>query len=138
MHPKSTRQLRIATLNAHVASLSSPLPTTLTQPWPSNLLIGDCGPRSSSRQSPPPTFNRNQTIKANSKNSGLTVGIGGPAFTAWVSPSEEEIRAKYNPELRQRSIEGKAAREAEFDEFVTRLKEYSKSDKPSTYYVFRI
>ncbi len=64
--------------------------------------------------------------------SGLIVGIGGPLFTAWISPSEEEIRAKYNPELRQRSIEGKAAREQEFDEFVTKLKEYSKSDKPST------
>jgi hypothetical protein len=61
---------------------------------------------------------------------GLVVGVGGPLFTAWISPSEEEIRAKYNPELRQRSIEGKAAREAEFDQFVTKLKEYSKSDKP--------
>ncbi|KAI6780061.1 CBP4 [Emericellopsis cladophorae] len=58
------------------------------------------------------------------------VAVGGPAFTAWLSPSEEEIRAKYNPDLRRRSIEGKAQREQEFDEFVTRLKEYSKSDKP--------
>lgn len=61
---------------------------------------------------------------------GIVVGVGGPLFTAWISPSEEEIRAKYNPELRQRSIEGKAAREAEFNEFVLKLKEYSKSDKP--------
>jgi len=62
----------------------------------------------------------------------VVVAVGGPAFTAWLSPSEEEIRAKYNPDLRRRSIEGKAQREQEFDEFVTRLKEYSKSDKPST------
>lgn len=62
----------------------------------------------------------------------MVFGVGGPLFTAWVSPSEEEIRAKYNPDLRRRSIEGKAAREQEFDEFVTKLKEYSKSDKPST------
>jgi CBP4 len=61
----------------------------------------------------------------------LIIAVGGPAFTAWLSPSEEEIRAKYNPDLRQRSIEGKAQREQEFDEFVTRLKDYSKSDKPS-------
>jgi len=60
----------------------------------------------------------------------VVVAVGGPAFTAWLSPSEEEIRAKYNPDLRRRSIEGKAQREQEFDEFVTRLKEYSKSDKP--------
>lgn len=66
-------------------------------------------------------------------NSGIVVGVGGPLFTAWVSPSEEEIRAKYNPELRKRSIEGKAAREQEFEEFVTRLKAYSKSDKPSAF-----
>lgn len=66
-------------------------------------------------------------------NRGLVVGIGGPLFTAWISPSEEEIRAKYNPELRQRSIDGKAAREAEFNEFVLKLKEYSKSDKPSAF-----
>ncbi|KAF4124606.1 CBP4 [Geosmithia morbida] len=61
---------------------------------------------------------------------GLVAGIGGPMFTSWVTPTEDEIRAKYNPDLRRRSLEGRAAREQEFDEFVTKLKEYSKSDKP--------
>lgn len=59
------------------------------------------------------------------------MGIGGPAFTYWVTPTEEELRSRYNPDLLKKSIEGRADREREFDEFVTKLKEYSKSDKPS-------
>jgi hypothetical protein len=40
---------------------------------------------------------------------------------------------RYNPELRKRSIEGKVARQQEFDNFVGKLKEQSRSDKPSKY-----
>jgi hypothetical protein len=61
---------------------------------------------------------------------GLFIGVGGPMLTAWLSPSEEELRAKYNPDLRKRSLENRAAAEQDFDEFVTKLKEWSKSDKP--------
>jgi hypothetical protein len=46
-------------------------------------------------------------------------------------PTEEELRSRYNPELLKRSLEGREERQQEFDQFVTRLKEYSKSDKPS-------
>lgn len=53
-------------------------------------------------------------------------------LTAYVTPTEEEIRKRYNPDLRRRSEENRAQREQEFDDFVTKLKEYSKSDKPST------
>lgn len=52
-------------------------------------------------------------------------------FTAWISPTEEELRAKYNPELRKRSLEQGEQRQQEFDDFVGKLKEWSKSDKPS-------
>lgn len=55
-------------------------------------------------------------------------------FTAWVSPTEEELRAKYNPDLRKRSLEQGEQRQQEFDDFVTKLKEWSKSDKPSTHH----
>lgn len=48
-----------------------------------------------------------------------------------MTPTEEELRSRYNPDLLKKSIEGRAEREREFDEFVTKLKEYSKSDKPS-------
>lgn len=57
--------------------------------------------------------------------------MGGPAFTYYLTPSEDELRSRYNPELLRKSTEQREEREQEFDEFVTRLKEYSKSDKPS-------
>ena len=62
---------------------------------------------------------------------GAIVSVGGPALTYWLTPTEEELRSRYNPDLLKQSIEKREEREQEFDEFVTRLKEYSKSDKPS-------
>ncbi|KZL76488.1 cbp4 domain-containing protein (assembly factor cbp4) [Colletotrichum tofieldiae] len=56
--------------------------------------------------------------------------IGGPAFTMWVSPTEEELFKRYNPELQARSLANREKTQAEFDQFVTKLKEYSKSDRP--------
>ncbi|KOS18312.1 Assembly factor cbp-4 [Escovopsis weberi] len=61
---------------------------------------------------------------------GAAVSVGGPALTWWLIPSEEELRKRYNPDLRKRSLETREERQREFDEFVTRLKAYSKSDKP--------
>lgn len=49
----------------------------------------------------------------------------------WVQPTDEELFERYNPELQKRSLEGRYERQKEFDDFVTKLKEYSKSDKPS-------
>lgn len=51
----------------------------------------------------------------------------------WLTPTEEELRSRYNPELRKKSLENREERQQDFDDFVTRLKEYSKSDKPSTF-----
>ncbi|CAM1502014.1 Fc.00g039980.m01.CDS01 [Cosmosporella sp. VM-42] len=61
---------------------------------------------------------------------GALVSVGGPAFTMWLTPTEEELRAKYNPELRKKSLENREEKQQEFDDFVTKLKQYSKSDKP--------
>ncbi|XWX02097.1 hypothetical protein V2A60_010129 [Cordyceps javanica] len=69
-------------------------------------------------------------IAARTTNRGIGVSVGGPALTYWVVPTEEELRSRYNPDLLRKSIEGRADREAEFNEFVTKLKQYSKSDKP--------
>ncbi|KAJ8124269.1 hypothetical protein O1611_g9372 [Lasiodiplodia mahajangana] len=63
-------------------------------------------------------------------NSGGGVCVGGPAFVMWIQPTDEELFKRYNPELQKRSLEGRYERQKEFDDFVTRLKEYSKSDKP--------
>ena len=38
---------------------------------------------------------------------------------------------RYNPELQKRSLENRKGRQQDFDSFVNKLKEYSKSDKPS-------
>lgn len=56
--------------------------------------------------------------------------IGGPALVYYVSPSEEELFLKYNPDLQKRSLENRIGRQQDFDNFVSKLKEYSKSDKP--------
>ncbi|POR32577.1 Cbp4 [Tolypocladium paradoxum] len=61
---------------------------------------------------------------------GAVVSVGGPALTYWLTPTEEQLRSRYNPDLLKQSVEKREEREQEFDEFVTRLKEYSKSDKP--------
>ncbi|XDG07387.1 hypothetical protein ABKA04_007002 [Annulohypoxylon sp. FPYF3050] len=62
---------------------------------------------------------------------GGAVCVGGPAFVVWVQPSEEELFKKYNPDLQKKSLERRYERQKEFDDFVTQLKEYSKSDRPS-------
>ncbi|KAI0883814.1 CBP4-domain-containing protein [Annulohypoxylon maeteangense] len=61
---------------------------------------------------------------------GGVVCVGGPAFVLWVQPTEEELFKKYNPDLQKKSLERRYERQKEFDDFVTQLKEYSKSDKP--------
>lgn len=52
----------------------------------------------------------------------------------YVQPSEEELFLRYNPELQKRSLENRVGKQEDFDAFVGKLKEYSKSDKPSTFY----
>ncbi|KAI9783209.1 MAG: assembly factor cbp4 [Geoglossum umbratile] len=61
---------------------------------------------------------------------GALLCIGGPALVYYVSPSEEELFKRYNPDLQKRSLQNREKRQEEFDNFVTQLKEYSKSDKP--------
>ena len=40
------------------------------------------------------------------------------------------MEQKYNPELQKRSLENREQKQQDFDNFVNKLKEYSKSDKP--------
>ncbi|RMY81748.1 hypothetical protein D0861_08185 [Hortaea werneckii] len=57
--------------------------------------------------------------------------IGGPALIYYVTPTEEELFMRYNPELQRRSLERRKEKQEDFDQFVGRLKQYSKSDKPA-------
>lgn len=59
--------------------------------------------------------------------------MGGPYLVIYVTPTEEELFKRYNPDLQRRSLENRQARQQDFDTFTSRLKEYSKSDKPSPY-----
>jgi len=56
--------------------------------------------------------------------------IGGPALIYYVSPSEEQLFLKYNPALQKRSLENRVQKQEDFDNFVGKLKEFSRSDKP--------
>ncbi|ESZ94795.1 hypothetical protein SBOR_4814 [Sclerotinia borealis F-4128] len=55
---------------------------------------------------------------------GVTCCVGGPALIYYVSPTEEELFLKYNPELQKRSLENRVGKQEDFDNFVSRLKEY--------------
>ncbi|KAF2277619.1 CBP4-domain-containing protein [Westerdykella ornata] len=61
---------------------------------------------------------------------GAVLCIGGPMLVNYVTPTEEEIFKKYNPELQKRALETREQRQQEFDDFVMKLKEASKSNKP--------
>ncbi|KAF2479630.1 hypothetical protein BDY17DRAFT_327578 [Neohortaea acidophila] len=65
--------------------------------------------------------------------SGAAMCIGGPALIYYVMPTEEQLFLRYNPELQRRSLERRQEKQEEFDHFVNKLKEYSKSDKPIWY-----
>lgn len=60
--------------------------------------------------------------------------VGGPALVEYIRPSDEELRKRYNPDLQKRSAEQGDRRAQEFDDYVTKLKEWSKSDKSSMWY----
>lgn len=64
-------------------------------------------------------------------HSGIALSVGGPAFVQWVRPSDEELVKRYSPELQKRSAEQGDRKAQEFDDYVTKLKEWSKSDKSS-------
>ncbi|KAK4200617.1 hypothetical protein QBC40DRAFT_306587 [Triangularia verruculosa] len=55
---------------------------------------------------------------------------GGPALVRYLQPTDEELFQRYNPDLQKRSLERRYEREKEFDDFVVKLKEQAKSDKP--------
>lgn len=64
-------------------------------------------------------------------NSGGAVCVGGPALVRYVQPTDEELFQRYNPELQKRSLERRYEREKDFDDFVVKLKQQAKSEKPS-------
>lgn len=64
--------------------------------------------------------------------SGVVICVGGPVLVEKLRPTDEELFKRYNPDLQKRSLEEGDRRSREFEEYVGRLKEWSKSDKSST------
>ncbi|PYH45310.1 uncharacterized protein BP01DRAFT_356801 [Aspergillus saccharolyticus JOP 1030-1] len=60
---------------------------------------------------------------------GVVCCVGGPAFVQYIRPTDEELFKRYNPDLQKRSLEEGDRRARDFDEYVTKLKQWSKSDK---------
>ncbi|KAJ5706813.1 hypothetical protein N7488_006614 [Penicillium malachiteum] len=60
---------------------------------------------------------------------GIAISVGGPAFVEYIRPTDEELVKRYNPDLQKRSAEQGERRAQEFDDYVKKLKEWSKSDK---------
>jgi len=59
-----------------------------------------------------------------------TCAVGGPILMYYVTPTEGELFNRFNPDLQRRNLENRDRRQREYDDFVGKLKEYSKSDKP--------
>lgn len=51
-------------------------------------------------------------------------------LTMYVMPTDEELFKKYNPELQKRSLERRAERQQEINDWVENLKRQSRSKKP--------
>jgi hypothetical protein len=64
-------------------------------------------------------------------SSGVLFCVGGPALVQYLRPSDEELVKRYNPDLQKRSAEQGDRKAQEFDDYVQKLKEWSKSDKSS-------
>ncbi|KAL2758495.1 hypothetical protein ACRALDRAFT_1075069 [Sodiomyces alcalophilus JCM 7366] len=79
---------------------------------------------------PVPLPRRRPLCLPESTRSGGVVVIGGPALTMWLTPTEEELFKRYNPELQKRSLANREQIQADFDQYVKKLKEHSKSNKP--------
>ncbi|KAI4163563.1 MAG: hypothetical protein LQ342_002835 [Letrouitia transgressa] len=52
----------------------------------------------------------------------------GPILLHYVPPTEEEVFARYSPELKKRSLENRDRLREEWTDYITKLNELSKSD----------
>ena len=49
------------------------------------------------------------------------------------TPTEGELFKRFSPELQKHNLANRERRQRDYEDFVGKLKEYSKSDKPSTF-----
>ena len=60
----------------------------------------------------------------------IAISAGGPLTMYYLTPTSEELFSRFSPELQKSNLENRARRQADYEDFVGKLKEYSKSDKP--------
>ncbi|EED19211.1 conserved hypothetical protein [Talaromyces stipitatus ATCC 10500] len=60
---------------------------------------------------------------------GTVVAVGGPLFVQSIRPTDEELFNRYSPDLKKAALENRDRQEREYNEYVNKLKEWSKSDK---------
>ena len=48
----------------------------------------------------------------------------------WVQPTSEELFSRFTPEIQARTLAERGRAEEDFQDFINKIKEYSKSDKP--------
>ncbi|KAI5846177.1 hypothetical protein BZA05DRAFT_140734 [Tricharina praecox] len=61
---------------------------------------------------------------------GIACCVGGPALVMYVTPDPDELFSRYNPELQAKALSEREQRLKDHGEFMAKLREYSKSDKP--------
>lgn len=62
---------------------------------------------------------------------GAVFAVGGPWVTQKLMVSEEEALSRFTPEEQKKILQKKREKEQEFEAFVTKLKEQTKSSKSS-------
>lgn len=78
---------------------------------------------------PPSNFNS----MTNSSHSGIGICVGGPALVQYLRPTDQELFDRFSTDIQQRSLDEGPRRAQEFDDYVKRLKGWSKSDKSSMF-----
>jgi hypothetical protein len=56
--------------------------------------------------------------------------VGGPLLMYYVTPDPDELFKRFSPELQKHNLENRERRIAEYEDFRSKMIEYSKSDKP--------
>lgn len=55
--------------------------------------------------------------------------VGGPLIMYYMTPSPDALFQKFSPELQASNLANRDRRQRDYEDFVSKLKEYSKSDK---------
>lgn len=123
----STRQLIRPSTPDTRYSLPHPHSVPLVTRHARNYLCQD-GRRVSTHRPPPPC----PALPAYTPLRALVCCVGGPALVYYIQPDPDELFKKYNPELQKKALSEREQRLRDHQEYVRKLKEYAKSDKPST------